>query len=48
MPREDLHLRAPAELKRRIEAYAAERGLTVNAAALILLRGALDREGRRG
>jgi predicted HicB family RNase H-like nuclease len=44
--REALNLRVPAELKRKIEEYASRFGITLNAAACVLLTGAVDRDGR--
>jgi predicted HicB family RNase H-like nuclease len=44
--RESLNLRVSSELKRRIEEYAAQTGISVNAAACVLLAEGL-RAGRR-
>lgn len=41
--RESLNLRVPADLKRRLEEYARENGVTLNAAACLLLTEALRR-----
>jgi hypothetical protein len=46
-PRESLNLRIPPELKRRIEGYAAQAGISINAAACLLLAEGLRAEGRR-
>lgn len=40
-PRETIFLRAPAELKQRLEVYAGRAGVPVNAAAVLLLADAL-------
>ncbi|WP_158088779.1 toxin-antitoxin system HicB family antitoxin [Thermoactinospora rubra] len=47
-PRESLNLRVPPELKRQIEEYAAQTGISINAAACVLLGEALRTEqGKR-
>lgn len=46
-PRESLNLRVAPELKRQIEAYAARTGISVNAAAAVLLAEGLRAERRR-
>jgi predicted HicB family RNase H-like nuclease len=45
-PRESLNLRVSPELKRQIEEYAAQTGISINAAACVLLAEGL-RAGRR-
>jgi predicted HicB family RNase H-like nuclease len=40
-PRESLNLRVPPDLKRQVEAHAREFGISVNAAACVLLVVAL-------
>lgn len=47
MPRESLNLRVDPELKRRIEEYARQRGISINAAAAVLLDEGLRAERRR-
>jgi predicted HicB family RNase H-like nuclease len=47
-PRESLNLRVPTDLKRRVEEYARQFGISVNAAACVLLAEALRVEQRRG
>ncbi|MFI0372795.1 toxin-antitoxin system HicB family antitoxin [Actinomadura sp. 1N219] len=46
-PRESLNLRVPPALKRRIEEYAEEAGVSINAAACLLLGEGLRTEDRR-
>jgi predicted HicB family RNase H-like nuclease len=46
-PRESLNLRVPPGLKRKIEAYAERVGVSINAAACVLLAEALRAEGRK-
>lgn len=46
--RESLNLRGPGDLKRRVEAYAKRTGISVNAAACMLLAAGLRAERRRG
>jgi len=46
-PRESLNLRVPPELKQKIEAYAQAAGVSINAAACLLLAEALRIEGRK-
>jgi predicted HicB family RNase H-like nuclease len=46
-PRESLNLRVSPDLKRQIEAYAQRVGISVNAAACVLLAEALREERRR-
>ncbi|WP_165959102.1 toxin-antitoxin system HicB family antitoxin [Actinomadura sp. KC345] len=46
-PRESLNLRVPPALKRRIEEYAERAGISINAAACLLLDGGLQAEERR-
>jgi predicted HicB family RNase H-like nuclease len=46
-PRESLNLRVSPELKRQVEAYAATTGISVNAAASVLLAEALRTERRK-
>jgi predicted HicB family RNase H-like nuclease len=45
--RESLNLRVPPEVKRQVEAYARQRGISVNAAACVLLAEALRAERRK-
>ncbi|MEU7416705.1 toxin-antitoxin system HicB family antitoxin [Streptomyces antibioticus] len=45
--RESLNLRVPPELKRQIEEYAHRAGISINAAACVLLADALRVERRR-
>ncbi|WP_157987113.1 toxin-antitoxin system HicB family antitoxin [Streptomyces atratus] len=45
--RESLNLRVPPDLKRQVEEYADETGISINAAACILLAEALRVEWRR-
>jgi predicted HicB family RNase H-like nuclease len=45
-PRESLNLRVSPEMKRQIEVYAAQTGISINAAACVLLAEGL-RAGRR-
>lgn len=45
--RESLNLRIPASLKRQISDYADDSGVTINAAATLLLAAALKAERRR-
>jgi len=45
--RESLNLRVPPELKRQIEEYAAQAGISINAAACVLLAEGLRTERRR-
>lgn len=47
MPRESLNLRVSPELKRQIEEYARQTGISINAAASILLSEGLRAEQRR-
>ncbi|MBA9007552.1 toxin-antitoxin system HicB family antitoxin [Thermomonospora cellulosilytica] len=46
-PRESLNLRVPPELKRRIIEYAEQVGISINAAAVVLLTEGLRAEERR-
>jgi predicted HicB family RNase H-like nuclease len=46
-PRESLNLRVSPELKRQIEGYADANGVSINAAASVLLTKALKAERRR-
>ncbi len=46
-PRESLNLRVPPALKRQVEEYAERAGISVNAAACVLLTEALVIERRR-
>lgn len=46
-PRESLNLRVPPDLKRKIEAHAERMGISVNAAACVLLAEGLRAERRR-
>jgi predicted HicB family RNase H-like nuclease len=46
-PRESLNLRVPPALKRQVEEYAERAGISVNAAACILLAEAVRAERRR-
>ncbi|WP_417198232.1 toxin-antitoxin system HicB family antitoxin [Streptomyces stelliscabiei] len=45
--RESLNLRVAPELKRRIEAYAERVGISINAAACVLLADGLRAERKR-
>ncbi|WP_406422662.1 type II toxin-antitoxin system HicB family antitoxin [Streptomyces sp. NBC_00873] len=45
--RESLNLRVPPDLKRQVEEYADEAGISINAAACVLLADALRLERRR-
>ncbi|WP_158239697.1 toxin-antitoxin system HicB family antitoxin [Streptomyces carminius] len=45
--RESLNLRVPPDLKRQIEAYAERVGISINAAACVLLVEGLRTERRR-
>ncbi|RZB19531.1 toxin-antitoxin system HicB family antitoxin [Streptomyces sp. F001] len=45
--RESLNLRVPPDLKRQIEEYAHRAGISINAAACVLLADALRLERRR-
>ena len=47
-PKESLYLRVPPELKRQVEGYAEARGISVNAAASVLLAEALRAVRERG
>jgi predicted HicB family RNase H-like nuclease len=47
VPRESLNLRVPPDLKRQIEVYAQRIGISVNAAACVLLAEGLRAERRR-
>jgi len=47
-PRESLNLRVAPELKRQVEEYAQRTGISLNAAACVLLAEALRAERRRG
>lgn len=46
-PRESLNLRVPPDLKRKIEAHAQRMGISINAAACVLLTEGLRSERRR-
>ncbi|GHH62613.1 hypothetical protein GCM10017673_02140 [Streptosporangium violaceochromogenes] len=46
-PRESLNLRVSPELKRKIEEYAARTGISINAAACVLLAEGLRAERRK-
>jgi len=46
-PRESLNLRVSPDLKRQVEAYAKRTGISVNAAASVLLAEALRAERRK-
>lgn len=46
-PRESLNLRVPPELKAEVEAYAEVKGVSINAAAILLLAEGLRVERRR-
>jgi predicted HicB family RNase H-like nuclease len=46
-PRESLNLRVPPDLKRQVEAYAKRLGISVNAAASILLAEGFRAEQKR-
>lgn len=46
-PRESLNLRIPPALKRQVEEYAQRTGISVNAAATLLLSAAVRAERRR-
>lgn len=45
--RESLNLRVPPDMKRQVEAYAERAGISVNAAACVLLTEALRTDQRR-
>jgi predicted HicB family RNase H-like nuclease len=45
--RKSLNLRVPPELKARVEEYAAQAGISINAAACVLLAEGLRAEERR-
>jgi predicted HicB family RNase H-like nuclease len=45
--RESLNLRVPPDLKRQVEEYAARLGISVNAAACVLVTEGLRAEKRR-
>jgi predicted HicB family RNase H-like nuclease len=45
--RESLNLRVPPALKRQVEAYAKRAGISVNAAACVLLTEAFRAERKR-
>jgi predicted HicB family RNase H-like nuclease len=45
--RVSLNLRVPPDIKRQVEAYAARMGISVNAAACVLLTEAFRAERRR-
>jgi predicted HicB family RNase H-like nuclease len=45
--RESLNLRVPPDIKRQVEAYAERAGISVNAAACVILTEALREERRR-
>jgi hypothetical protein len=45
--RESLNLRVPPELKRRVEEYAQAKGVSVNAAGILLLAEGLRAERRK-
>jgi predicted HicB family RNase H-like nuclease len=45
--RESMNLRVPPALKRQVEAYAERAGISVNAAACVLLTEALRTDQRR-
>lgn len=47
-PRESLNLRVPPDVKRQVEAYAERAGISVNAAACVLLTEALRADRQRG
>lgn len=47
-PRESLNLRVSPDLKRQVEEYARQVGISVNAAACVLLAEGLRTERRRG
>lgn len=47
-PRESLNLRVPPELKQQVEEYAEVKGVSTNAAAILLLAEGLRVERRRG
>jgi len=46
--RESLNLRVPPDLKRQVEEYAERAGISVNAAACVLLGEALRADRERG
>ena len=46
-PRESLNLRVPPALKRQVEEYAERAGISVNAAAILVLAAGLRAERRR-
>jgi len=45
--RESLNLRVPPDVKRQVERYAERAGISVNAAACVLLTEALREERKR-
>ncbi|MEV0116440.1 toxin-antitoxin system HicB family antitoxin [Streptomyces sp. NPDC050844] len=45
--RESLNLRVPPDLKKQVEEYAHRAGISINAAACVLLADALRLERRR-
>ncbi|MFJ9558322.1 toxin-antitoxin system HicB family antitoxin [Nocardiopsis sp. NPDC101807] len=45
--RESLNLRVPSDLKRKVEAHAERMGISINAAACVLLTEALRTERKR-
>jgi predicted HicB family RNase H-like nuclease len=47
LPRESLNLRVPPELKRQIEEYSAEVGISINAACIVILTEGLRAERLR-
>jgi hypothetical protein len=47
LPRESLNLRVPPDLKRRIEQYSTDLGISINAAAIVLLTEGLRAERER-
>lgn len=47
-PKESLNLRVSPELKQRVVEYAERIGVSINAAACLLLTEGLRAEGRRG
>ena len=46
-PRESLNLRVPLELKQHVEEYAQMKGVSINAAAILLLGEGIRAERRR-
>ena len=46
-PRESLNLRVSPELKRQVEEYAKLKGISINAAAILLLDAGVRAERRR-